>query len=232
MSGSLSFPSGGFQQTYHYSIRGRVIDSHQNPVSKAAVYLDPPAGAHQIFGSTSDSEGKFYLKEDLGVQLKRKLYVTAPTPDGVPCLICPPFNLLPRLNGSIFQGKSIVFKPDEEINIGDIPVQIYYGLIKIRISNKNNEPLLTDEEKWRLLYFRIRAKEGKVVAESGISIYEISKAVNPVESTITIALPDGVWYLEVSLPGNRGDRLKAGGWLEIIPPYDLKEIILIPPSIT
>src|SRR4051812_48680507 len=73
---------------YHYSVRGRVVDSKGKPIPGAIVYLDPVPGADQIFGATADASGSFHLEESTPhPRHVRRLYVTAPPPSEAATLI-------------------------------------------------------------------------------------------------------------------------------------------------
>lgn len=194
---------------YHYSVRGRVVDSNGKPVPGAIVYLDPMQGADQIFGDTADATGNFHLEESTPILRKlRRLYVSAPPPSQVATLVRPPYNLLPRLKGRNFAGKRLIMRR-KEINVGDVEVQVRYGVADVRLCNCAGNPLFTKPEEWRYLWFRLQDQSNRTVKESTLSQDDILEAVDFDESTIALALPEGVWRLDVSARGADGPWIRS-----------------------
>jgi hypothetical protein len=193
------------QKEYKYSVRGRVVDAQGQPVQGAVIYLDPFVSADQIFGCTTGPDGEFHLEEITKVpQHTRRLYVTGPIPPGTPRLIAPPFNLLPKLTDPAFSGQLISMEQNGEVDLGDVPVQISYAVVKIFILGKDGTALLKTRKRWEDVNFRIRNVERIVVYDTSLSQKSIEEAVNLSESSIAIALPEGGWYLEVAPFGFEG----------------------------
>jgi hypothetical protein len=206
------------QKEYKYSVRGRVVDSQGQPVQGASVFLDPPAWAHQIFGFTTGPDGKFQLEEELTVPREaRRLYVTGPIPPGAKEFISPPFNRLPKLTDPAFAGQLISIEPDGEADLGDVAVQINYSLVNVYILGQDGAPLLKKAKQWDYVNFRVRNVESAVVYDTSVSQKSIEDVVNLSESSIAIAMPEGVWHLEVAPYGRDGpwfassDRLTIRG---------------------
>lgn len=190
------------------------MDSVGKPVPGAIVYLDP-IWAHQIFGATADASGNFHIEESTSVRRKlRRLYVTAPPPSQVAILIRPPYNLLPRLKEKRFAGKQLIMS-SKEIDIGDVEVQVRYGVADIRLSNCDGNPLLAEAEEWRYLWFRLRDQSNIPVRESTLSQDDILESVDLPRSTVALALPEGVWRLEVSENGIDGPWVRMSNSLII-----------------
>lgn len=206
------------QKEYKYSVKGRVVDSQGQPVQGASVYLDPPVWAHQIFGFTTGPDGRFQLAEELTVPREiRRLYVTGPIPPGAERFMTPPFNRLPKLTDPAFAGKPISIEPDSEADLGDVAVQINYYLVNVYILGQDGTPLLKTAKRWEYVNFRVRDVERVVVYDTSVSQKSIEDVVNLSESSIAIAMPEGVWHLEVAPYGRDGpwfassDRLTIHG---------------------
>ena len=200
---------------HHYLVRGRIVDREGEPVPGAIVYLDPVPSADQIFGTTADAKGTFQLEETTPTRRKlRRLYVTAPPPQGA-MLIRPPYNLLPRLTGREFAGKQLILG-EPQTNVGDVEVQIYYGLVEVRLNDCDNKSLFVKPEQWKYVYFRLRNRFNETIKETTLSQDDIVKAFDSSKSTIEVALPVGVWNLEISTSGFDGP------WLRSSTPVDVK----------
>ena len=180
------------------------------------MYLDPPAWAHQIFGFTTGPDGRFQLAEEFTVPREtRRLYVTGPIPPGAESLITPPFNLLPKLTDPTFAGQLISIEPDTEADLGDVLVQINYSLVNVQILGQDGTPLLKKAKQWDYVNFRVRNRELVAVDDSSVSQKSIEELVNLSESSIAIALPEGVWYLEVAPYGRDGPWFTSSDKLTI-----------------
>lgn len=209
------------QDAYTYKVRGRVVDKQGRPVVNAyvVIYGGPPAAQGSFsYVVTSDASGNFIFYEaekSRQPETKRILYVTGPIPVGAVSLITPPFNSLPRLIGKSFSGQRIFIKKNSEINVGDVSVQINYGLIKVYLQDRRGTPLITDSEAWRRVWIRVRNIHGEIVIETSLSINDIEKAVNISDSSVTVALPEGAWSIEMSPDEDRGPWLASGRVLAV-----------------
>ena len=193
------------QKEYHYSVRGRVVDAQGQPVQGAVVYLDPFVSAHQVFGCTTDPDGKFHLEEITRIPRQtRRLYVTGPIPPSTPRLIAPPFNLLSKLTDPVFSGQLISMEQNGEVDLGDVPIQISYAVVRVYILDHDGKALLKTRRQWEAVNLRVRNVERVVVDDASLSQKSIEEAVSPSDSSIAIALPEGVWYLDVAPFGFEG----------------------------
>jgi hypothetical protein len=191
-----------------YSVRGRIVDNAGRQVAGASVFLDSPAWAHQVFGATTDESGKFRLEETTTVpRYRRRLYVAGPQPESAVRLIYPPFNLLPGLTSRVFAGLQIRLEKNKELDIGDVPIQVFYRPVTMCVQNSRGMPELKASEQWKSVYLRLRDEHGSIVTESSLSQNDIEKAVNLAESCFAVSLPEGVWRIELSISGY------AGPWL-------------------
>ena len=197
---------------YHYSIRGRIVGTNGRPIAGATIFLDPLRGSDQAFGSRSDESGNFHLEETTRVHRRqRRLFVAAPRPPGTVELIAPPFNLLPRFTERRFAGAPVTVRANANIDLGEVPVQIRYGIVDVQINNSDREPSLATAEQWRHLYFRLRNKTNRVVTDTTLSQSDILRAVNLSKRTVAIALIEGTWWVEVSADGFDGPwKLSTG----------------------
>lgn len=202
----------GAQEGYRYVVRGRAVDEKGQPVPHARVVVDigpPTTWEDSSYFVESDDTGRFLFSGDGETTLShtRFLYVTGPLPTKAHSPINPPFNRNPRLTGKSFASRRITIKANGETDVGDVPTQIRYGVIRIRLQDRRGGPLITNSAKWRLVWLRVRDAQGKVVSDGGLSINDIEKTVNLLDSSVEVTLPEGLWYVDASLNENKGPWL-------------------------
>jgi hypothetical protein len=211
----LCIGAQAMQSGYRYRVRGRVVDKHGQPVPHAYIVVDaglPTTWEDFSYFVESDESGNFLFyepEETTNRKQTRLLYVTGPLPQNAYSIITPPFNRLPKLTGSSFAGRRILVKKSGEIDVGDITVQIRYGVVNIHLQDRSGNPLITNANAWKYVLLRIRNKRGNIVTDGGLSINEIEKAVNVSEASVSVALPEGIWYVEVSLDEGKGPWLTS-----------------------
>jgi len=207
---------------YKWSVVGRAVDSCGKPVPHARVLVYPredPGGWERIITDVeADAEGKFrYTGEDTKlVNRDDTLYVTSSYPANAVFSgnLLPPFYAVSRVD-RLFTGRSLHFKSNEEVNVGDVPVQVYYGVVIVYLQDRNGKPMFTDTKDWEYIGLRIRDIHGRRVEEGDISPADVREAVRVKESAIALALPEGAWQIEIAPDGLKGKR-----------PYGLKGKVL------
>jgi len=203
------------QAAYDYKVRGRVVDEDHQPVAHAYVVLD--AGLTKTWEDVTyfveaDDSGHFSFFEPektTNPSRQRFLYAIGPIPGSSYSPVKPPFNRIPRLFQKRFAARSVLIKKNDEIDVGDVPIRIKYGTIDIELQDPLGRPLLKDASSWRYVWLRIRNHQGNTVSYGGLSMSDIDKAVNVRQSSITLALPEGSWYVDVSLKEDKGPRLTS-----------------------
>jgi hypothetical protein len=194
-------------ETYKYSVAGRVVDSKGNPVAAALLTLEPvlpsdltdSAVDRLVDSYETDSEGRFYITVSTIVQVSDwALYIEAPRPAKSYAPIHTPFDNLSDTKKSSFR-QIITLKEGQLMNLRDVPVKLYYCLTILQIHDRANAPMLTSRDKWEHLWLRIRDERGDIVSEGNLSRRNIDEAVHPDSSSVSMALPEGIWSVEVSL---------------------------------
>ncbi|MBI3653187.1 MAG: carboxypeptidase regulatory-like domain-containing protein [Acidobacteria bacterium] len=193
------------REEYTYIVCGRVVDESGMPVAKARVTFD--YGHVAIKGDTSmdsartDDEGNFCYKETTRApKLERILYVTGPIPFAkAEVSIYPPFWERPNLIGQQFLGKRIVIKKNGEVNLGDVEVQVYYGIVNVYLQYPDGTPLLTKDAQWEKVWIRVCNEKGQEITYNNLAIAVIERAVNLEQSYIAVGLPEGSYKLEINL---------------------------------
>jgi hypothetical protein len=215
-----TIPTSG-QEGYRYKVRGRAVDERGLPVARAYVVVDsgpPTTWEDSTSFVESDASGKFllYEGEESTPDHIRLLYVTGPLPMNAVGLITPPFNRNRRLTGKSFASRNILIKENAEVDVGDVPVQVRYGAIRVRLQDRRGRPLIKSARRWRLVWLRIRNDQGAVVTLGGFSINDIEKSVNLRESSVDVSLPEGTWFIDASPFEDKGP------WLTSPNPVDVK----------
>ena len=183
------------------TVRGRVVDDNGNPVEKAIIIVDsgPPTSWEDLIEcSETDDDGKFsYRLENCPFpQETRTLYVTSyPNYDSyVP--FSAPF-LRSKELGNKFAGQLLKNRKKEDVNVGDVRVQVFFSTVIVYLTDENGHLLLSEEE-WQNVWFRLKSENNVDVSTSSLSKNNLSHAVRSKESAIAIDLPEGKWQIEIS----------------------------------
>lgn len=193
---------------YKWAVTGRAVDEFGNPVRHARVLVFPSApegwAGGTITDEKADAEGRFRFERNSSVLVNNEsfLYVTSPFPKDadIPINLIPPFRVSrqdhPALNGLLLR-----FKSNQELNVGDVPVQVYYGVVIVYLQDRRGKPMFTDAKEWEYIGIRIRDVHGKIVQESDLSPASARDAVREKGSAVAIMLPEGVWRIEIAPAG-------------------------------
>jgi hypothetical protein len=186
------------REEYKYAVRGRVIDDSGQPVARAYVVVDAGPGGDVIIYTEADAEGRFCFEErDTLAKHERTLYTTTPQFPRAYDVVHPPFDRYPSLTGQPYAGQKISIKKNGEIDVGDVRVQVYYGIIDLVLRSYKDAPLSAAEKrKWREPWLRIRNVRDEIIIESSFPTDIVDKAV-------AVALPEGTWRIEVSPDFNK-----------------------------
>ena len=217
----LLTPVFSLSQTEHkYTVHGRVVDKAGQPIRGAQVILDtgPPVEWEDLIESFgTEADGRFSIQEttQLASYKTRYLYVTGARPKDTVTLVKAPFNRFPMLKESRFNAREITIKLNGELDVGDVPLQVNYGVVCLSVLNKAGHPRLTQAEAWRSFYLRVRTRTGSKVTAIGLSWANIENAVDLRNSRINLALPEGTWRVEVSTESLEGPWQPLGSPLVV-----------------
>src|SRR5947209_15926781 len=103
--------------------------------------------------------------------------------------------MFPQLREKRFKGQRILVKKNIPLDLGDVPVQVRYGIVKVNLRDRNGALLITNIESWRGVWLRVRDTRGRTITTTSLSINNVQEAVNAAESSITVALPEGTWRI-------------------------------------
>ncbi|MBV9928016.1 MAG: hypothetical protein JOZ96_23560 [Acidobacteria bacterium] len=89
-------------------------------------------------------------------------------------------------------------KKNDEVDVGSIPVKIFYHTVKVLLQDGSGNPLLKSATAWRSVAVRILDERKRFVAETSVSPDQFERVVSRTDSGVTLALPQGVWYIKIS----------------------------------
>lgn len=215
---------------YWYEIRGRAVNAQGQPLPSAYVLVTSGPdnkGGDFYYSYEADASGRIRLRRDDSNLIKstRVLYVTGPHPSNAITLLTPPFNEYGSLDGPVYEGHQIRIKKNGVVNIGDVPVRVFYHRVKVYLQDSAGEPLIKDAAAWRKVVLRVLDEKGSFLVGITILDERIERAVNHAESSVTIALPEGVWRVEVS-PGENSPWLTSKSTLHVKPSNNPLQVVL------
>lgn len=238
LSTTLLLPLGAqpIQERYKYAVIGRVVDGCGQPVAHAQVLLFPPkplsegkGGDQLIVEETADDKGRFRYEGEATDPVRQNLYVTTPYPPNAEAPITPPFDEVKGID-RLFDGRPVLIKKNEDVNVGDVIVQVRYGVVLVQLQNRMGKPLFTDAADWEWIGLRVRDARGKVVSEFSLSPASVRRAVRVDQSAIAVALPEGTWSIEIAPDGEGGVWLKSNTKLLVQVSNSPLQITLKPPT--
>ncbi len=190
---------------------GRVVDGCGKPVPHARVLVFGPEpqggmiGGLTITDEQADADGhfKYEIYQTKSPETDSFLYVTSPIPLNAFITLTPPFNALRKI-GNSFLGLPIHLRPNQEVNIGDVKVQVIFGVVVARLQDRKGLPMFDDPKDWEYVGLRIRDIQGRIVEETEVPPASAKAAVRANGTSLAIVLPEGVWQIEIGPNGLKG----------------------------
>ena len=201
-------PTPGSGRTEGFTVRGRVVDHRGRPVPGAEVVLEAEATTttwdEQIVHHVTDPQGRFTISDAyLATSNSRRLHVTTQPPKDSAVPIAPPFRRL--WTQPEFAGVLVHLSKSEDLDLGDVPLQVTYGLVIFRLQGPKKESLFTATTPANRLpdvWVRVRDERGDLVGES----IAYREAFRTPLSGIAVALPQGTWTAELAVGS------QSNGW--------------------
>jgi hypothetical protein len=188
---------------YSYTIEGRAVDKNGQAVPFARLTICPSLGdigGDYVYSTSADGYGNFlFTVADSNMRRPdRLLFLTGSFPRDAVVPIMPPFADYRRLLSAEFAAVPVRVNRNATVDVGDLPVRIFYTVVTVNLNDVKKRPLPTSKEDWHGVWLRIYDKKHTLIASETLSFDEIQRAVNLDESIIRVALPKGTWTVEVS----------------------------------
>lgn len=193
------------QDTYRAVVRGQVVDEKGRPVSRASITFDNSetlkdkkcwAMEHELL---SDGAGQFWLQEYCTVA-NRTIVVfieAGDLPLNAQFPISAPFWHQLRKNNPRFAGLPINLEDSKHIDLGKIPVQVWYNVVELFVIDANGRPFYKTEDDWAKFVLIVRDELGDAVGSEGLSNFDLETSVRIDRGSVRLALPEGTWTLEL-----------------------------------
>jgi ankyrin repeat protein len=203
--------AGAKRQQQQHSISGRVVDGAGHPVQGAWVSVPLPGGegseeAPVFSDKSTDASGRFTLRWESGSnQPSVRLFVCAGATPELEVLYLPFPEVLSRTDPR-YAGKVVDLSRSPEVDLGDIPAQVYFGILVVRLAGAkaqmSDPPQPADQSG---LILRVRDMMGDVISDSVLQ----SGAVREGGSAFAVSLPEGKWSIEVAKDDDNTTRASA-----------------------
>lgn len=196
------------QDKYYAFIKGVVVNEKGHPVYRAAITFDNSDALKdkkcwvKDDSLLSDGAGQFLHNEYCGVANRTIVLFTEATTGGVNAnnakfpIYFPYWPELRRSNPK-FAGLPVELKGNQQIDLGKIPVQVWYNRVEFFVLGGNKRPFYKTEDDWARFELIVRDKFGTAVGSGGLSTYDIERSVRIDRGSVNLALPEGTWTLEL-----------------------------------
>lgn len=210
------------------TVSGRIVDDSQRPAPNAYLLWDPGYGGgidYITISGRTDAEGRFTYQESCPIG-RLRLFATASLAPDVFTPILPPFTDPSKLAKRV-AGLSVVKNEKGDLDLGDVPAQVYYASVTVQFLDKSSAPLVSAKDDWKNVRMRLRDKDGKTLSDAALPPDWIEKAVRVPNSSIAMQLPVGEWFIELSPDQKKGKWLKPDKAVVIQRSIEKSEISLL-----
>ncbi len=186
-------------------IKGIVVDEKGRPLVRANVAFDSSEAwrgekcVPTDYEVITDAGGQFFnqlsCKHGRGKTLLFTESATGLVDATFP--IFAPFWPELRRNNSKFAGLPVELNGNDQIDLGKIPVQVWYNRVELFVSNNDNRPYYKTEDDWANFVIIVRDEKGDAVGSDALSTFDRERAVRVDRGSVNIALPEGTWTLEL-----------------------------------
>jgi hypothetical protein len=198
-------------------VRGRVVDSKNQPVSNAEITLinasrnkDLTQSVDDVTGVySSDANGKFEIDSSFGSDAQLVLYVTTSTPADAYSPLTPPFRTLAPIN--VNPGRAIKLNGKNDLNVGDVQIHVHFQSVIALLDGVSPLSNPAEGDDRPEIWVRLRSARGDVVSMSSVP----SKAIRLSPFSIVLSLPEGRWTFDASFEG------PDGPWYEVDQPLNI-----------
>ncbi len=190
-------------QTFTTLVSGRVIDENGQPVKHAIIELlntTNEKGVDKYSANmiiTSHEDGIFVIENTSFLQNRiRDLFISSPVPKNAKILLIEPaYSLIDSV--IILNSLSIPINGEDKIQLGDIPIQTWRGLVCLKLTTKKGKPYYKSLDEWLADFVLVlRDQNENMITTGGLSIEDTKKNINLKKGTIMLSIPEGRWKLD------------------------------------
>jgi hypothetical protein len=193
------------QAPYRSVIKGIVVDKYGRPVGDADVTFNNPSsgripgcGSEHPWGHTN-IRGEFTHEAVCTVPNRTaSLLITKDLYSGrrVAPLSVQLWDAL-RERDPRFAGLPIQLTGNETLDLGELPVQVFYNPVDILVLDPDSQPHFHTLSDWSSVVLIVRDPKGVAVGGEGLSTFDRENSVQVARGALLVALPAGTWTLEL-----------------------------------
>jgi hypothetical protein len=193
------------EPAYSTFVKGRIVDNSGREVHRASLTAIHSSGSEENLCSFAhpypfvDSRGSFIIEELCDVP-EREITVFAkaigPFADAQYPIRAPYWDQLRKIEPR-FAGRSLKLNGNGIIDVGEIPVQVWFNLVEVFVLDKSGKAFYKNEDEWSNFVMIVRHPNGTAVGETGLSISDVENNVRVDRGSVRVALPEGTWTLEL-----------------------------------
>lgn len=179
-----------------YHVSGRVVDAHGQPIKGVDVFVSPYfSSSSKAFdlieeSTVTDADGRFSISIKAMIGSLQHLYTSVPSEGDD--LISSPFSFLSERDKRLL-GKRLKLGTNKIVDMGDVPVQFYYGDLKLKITNFGKYLTETD---WKKLWIVLYNNRNIILYEQSIGPTIKKPEIDISTSTAFYSLPEGKYRVE------------------------------------
>lgn len=148
---------------------------------------------------SSDGVGQFLHQEYCTVE-KRQVFLFTEASTGFVGAEFPmaaPFWPELRKSDPRFAGLKVDLHGTRTVDLGDIPVQVWYNLVECLVLDRKGRFYYKSEDDWANFALIVRDAKGVAVGSLALSTFAIQNNVRVDRGSVRLALPEGTWTLEL-----------------------------------
>ena len=193
------------EPAYSTFVKGRIVDNSGREVHRASLAAIHSSGSEGNLCSFAreyplvDTRGSFIIEELCDVP-EREVTIFAkaigPFTDAQYPIRAPYWDELRKIEPR-FAGQTIKLSGSGIMDVGEIPVQVWFNLVEVFVLDKSGEHFYKNKDDWSNFVLIVRHPNGTAVGETGLSLSDIEQNVRVDRGSVRVALPEGTWTLEL-----------------------------------
>lgn len=226
----LAFSNASAQDdVYRYVVTGRAVDQKGIAVPQAMVSLvhgpgETAGDSIYVIPAADDGSFRYEIPICYLVKSSRMMYVSGREPEHSITWYPPPYSEYPLLKGTKYAGRRILIKKNGQVDVGDVVVRVFYGVVNVHLQDRAGKPLHLSSQDWRTVVLRIKDRRGRILQSGNFSRRDVSENIDLSTTSFRFGFPEGQWWMEISLHEDAGPWVKSIGLVRIsasAPPRDV-----------